>query len=536
MFNLSKSKIFLLSLLSFIIGIAVSSFLSADILKFRLVYFSLIIVFGILVFSFWSSRNLRIIALCGLFLFLGIWRFGVSVHLAGFSDIDHYNGQTVLVTGTIIDKPQASVKNQKLTVQAEEINIKKREINGLTVNGKVSVYTGLYPVFGYGDRLEMLCKLKQPEPYNDFAYDKYLARYDIYSICSFPKIKLLSKDNGNLFYSEIYSLNQGLVDIINYSMPAKEAGLASGIILGERSGITDDLNIAFSNLGLSHIVAISGMNITILAGAFMALFLAVSVNRKKAFYLTSTLLIVFIILVGAPASAVRAGIMGILVLRATSLGRAAKLQNILIIAAFLMLIFNPKILRDDVGFQLSFLAVAAICYALPVIEKLNEWIEDKDWPKYLSLTVKAVVSILIMTTSIQLLTMPILAYDFSKISIMAPVANLFILWTQPPIMILTIIVLILSFLFPFWSPFFFLPTYALVYYIIKIVEYLNKFPYTYIEADIKYKGFLWLWIIVYYFVIILIYSKIHKKFILPLQRKEYNPPLAKGRAGWGKSP
>lgn len=502
------------SLVCFIIGITISSFLPTDILKFKLVYFSIAVVFGTIVFALWTRKVFRVVALCGLFLFLGIWRYGVSVHLANPADVDFYNGKTALITGTVDDKPETSVKNQKLIIQTEKIKIEKDNISVLSAKGKVLFYTSLYPSFKFGDRLEIECKLKLPEPYKDFAYDKYLARYDIYSICSFPKIRLLNQGNGNILYEKIYGLNQKLVDVINYSMPAKEAGLASGIVLGERNGIDDKLNTAFSNLGLSHIVAISGMNTTILAGALMALFLGIRLNRKKAFYLTSLALFIFIILVGAPASAVRAGIMGILVLWAVSIGRVARLQNILIIAAFIMLLINPKLLRDDVGFQLSFLAVFAICYCLPIIEKFNEWMDSRQWSNYSTLILKAVLSILIMTSGIQLLTLPILAYNFSKISIVAPIANLFILWTQPPIMILSIASLMLGFLFPYWSPFFFLPSYSLLFYIIKIVEYLNKFPYTYIEADIKYRGFLWFWIILYYFAIIRIYYLIKKKFIL----------------------
>jgi competence protein ComEC len=518
MFNLSRSKIFLWSLICFIVGVAIGSFLPVDILNFELAYFSIVVVFGILVFAFWSRKNTRIVALSGLFLFLGVWWFGISMHTTDQGDVDYYNGKTVIIAGMVADKPQVSIKKQKLTIRAEKISIQKEKLSDWPVEGKVLAYAGLYPSYAFGDSVAMECKLKQPEPYDDFAYDRYLARYDIYSICSFSKIKLISRGNGNIFYEKIFALNQRLVGIINFSMPAKEAALANGIILGDRGGIGDDLNLAFSNLGLSHIVAISGMNTTLLAGTMMALLLAIRLQRKKAFYLTALALFAFIILVGAPASAVRAGIMGFLFLWAMSVGRVAKLQNILIIAGAAMLMANPKILRDDVGFQLSFLAVIAISYALPIIERLNEWIEDKKLSKYTALAWKAVFSILFMTSAIQLLTLPILAYNFSKISIVAPFANLFILWTQPPVMMLSIGALLLSLLLPFWSPYFFLPSYALLYYIIEIVEYFNKFPYTYIEADIKYKGFLWFWILLYYIVIIWAYSKFHKKYSLPLRR------------------
>ncbi|MBI4779492.1 ComEC/Rec2 family competence protein, partial [Candidatus Falkowbacteria bacterium] len=209
-----------------------------------------------------------------------------------------------------------------------------------------------------------------------------------------------------------------------------------------------------------------------------------------------------IILVGLPASAMRAGLMGFLVLWALKLGRLNKIINSLVLSAAVMLLINPKILRDDVGFQLSFLAIAGLVYVYPLFEAIRQKIK---LPK-----LKGVSDAILVTLAAQVFTLPVLAYNFSQISLIAPLANLAVLWVLPLLTVLILTALPLSAVLPGLSFIFFLPSLILTKYILIAVKYLAKIPYSYLEIDYLWPG----WPAVYYFVVIFIVIKLRKSELL----------------------
>ncbi len=230
------------------------------------------------------------------------------------------------------------------------------------------VSTNIYPKYEYGDKLKINCELITPEKFNGFSYDRYLARYNIYSVCYYPS---LSRETGqgldskDLIYKKIFSFKHLLQDKINSSLNEPEASLASAIFLGYKKNLPADLQDGFSKVGISHIVAISGMHIGIISVILMSVLIGFGFKRKYAFYIATFLLILYIVIIGFPASAMRAGLMGFLVLWALNLGRLNKITNSLFLTAAILLFINPKLLRDDIGFQLSFLAVLGIIYFYP---------------------------------------------------------------------------------------------------------------------------------------------------------------------------
>ena len=142
--------------------------------------------------------------------------------------------------------------------------------------------------------------------------------------------------------------------------------------------------------------------------------------------------------------------MGFLVLWALKLGRLNKITNALALTAAVLLAFNPKLLRDDVGFELSFLAIAGLVYVYPILEAI--------WQKIKLPKLKGLSDGLLITLAAQVFTLPILAYNFSQISLIAPLANLAVLWAVPALTILILIALPLSWLLPGLSLLFFLPS------------------------------------------------------------------------------
>ncbi len=157
------------------------------------------------------------------------------------------------------------------------------------------------------------------------------------------------------------------------------------------------------------------------------------------------------------------------------------------LAGAILLFINPKLLRDDIGFELSFLAVLGITYLYPLLDK---WFERLKIPR-----LKGIRDIFNVTISAQVFTLPVIAYNFSQISIIAPLANLLVLWILPFLMIFILGALVLSLVFPVWSVLFFLPSFLILKYIIFIAVLLTGVPYSYVAVDY----FWWGWIGVYYF-------------------------------------
>lgn len=482
--NLSKSKVFLVCCLVFICGIALASFLPLKYVQKDLYWFGGVMVSVIVLILFWQYRKFRLVALVSLFLFLALWRYSIALPIDTQGKLWHYNGQRVVFSGVIVEEPDIRDSNVKYKIQSRELKSFDKNIEG-----NVLVTTNLYPRYDYGDELEVACELKTPEEFSGFAYDRYLARYDIYSVCYYPKVGLLSSGNGVWFYTQIYNIKNKFRDIIDYGLGEPESSLARAIILGDKRGIPDDLRDKFSQTGVSHIVAISGMHISILSGLVMASLLGLGLNRKQAFYAAILFLIIYIIMIGAPASAMRAGIMGSLVLLALYIGRFNKITNSLVLAGAVLLIFNPFLLRDDIGFQLSFLAVVGIIYVYPI---LDNWLDRIKISKF-----KGARDILNITLSAQVFTLPIIALNFSQVSIIAPLANLLIIWALPILMILILLALGLSFLFFGLAPLFFAPSLLFLKYIILVVEWLASVPYAYTEIDYLW----WGWALLYYIVV-----------------------------------
>jgi competence protein ComEC len=153
----------------------------------------------------------------------------------------------------------------------------------------------------------------------------------------------------------------------------------------------------------------------------MTIFGWLMLRRSLRFWLAVAAILFFTILTGGSASVVRAAIMGILVLLARHEGRMYNVRNALVFAGAVMIFINPKILRFDIGFQLSFLATAGLVWLAPVFEKAL-----KNLPKIFGLR-----EILTATLSAQLAVLPLLVVYFGQLSIISPLANLVILLFIP---------------------------------------------------------------------------------------------------------
>ncbi len=445
------------------------------------------LILGIFLISlFWKYKKFVVIGFGILFLAAGIWSHQqaelkiINNPLKNFNDRD----QKLTLIGTIIKEPDIRENNIKLTLSIDNLNPDgKLSRPG---EGRVLVTTNRYPEYQYGDKLKIRGYLKTPQEFPDFNYRNYLAKDGIYSVIYYPEIELIEKNQGNLVYAKILSFKNKLRESIYQNLSPPQSSILGAMILGDKSRISTEWKEKLNYAGVRHLTAVSGMHVAILTSVLMTLLIGLGLWRQQAFYGAVILITLFIVMTGLQPSAIRAGIMGGLFLFAQHLGRLNSASRAIVMAAAIMLAQNPLLLRLDVGFQLSFLAMMGIIYLRPAF---RNWF--RKIPNFFQLR-----NILIMTLSAQIFTLPILIYNFGYMSLVAPIANILIVPLLPYIMVLGFVCGILGML---WQPFGWIlswPTWLLLTYLNRMVDFFSQLPWASLTLKIS-----WIWLVVSYLIL-----------------------------------
>ena len=260
-----------------------------------------------------------------------------------------------------------------------------------------------------------------------------------------------------------------LVDRVKSILPQDEGALFNAMVLGYEKDVSAKIKTDFNRTGTRHVVAISGMNISIVALLIMSLGLSLGLWRQQAFWLAVAGVAAFVLLVGSPPSALRAGLMGIILLWAQNRGRLVQAWRPMVIAAFLMVVLNPTLLNFDIGFQLSFLAVLGIIYFK------NFWMRVFRW-----VPVKFVRENIVLSMAAQTTTWPLILYNFGTLSVVSPLANIFVVPMLTPIMFLGLGFVAVSFS-TFLTPMFLWPAWLILKITIKLVEFFGSWGWASVD-------------------------------------------------------
>jgi competence protein ComEC len=469
--SLSKSKIFLIFCIAFIFGIFLGKYLNLEVMAF------VAVIFLILATVFWENKIPRLIGLAGLVLLLGSLRFYLGVQTP---DLTPYFGRQVEIAGTIAEEPDQRESKTFLTLE-------KIEVNGKPSRDRILVTVPRFPGFEYGDRLKFKEKLVEPkdaEAKGEFSYKNYLSRFGVTALVYYPKIEKIGAGEGNVIKTVLLRAKGEFIGRISKLLPEPQNSFLAGLLVGLRRGIPEDLMDYFNATSTTHIIAISGFNITIIAGALNQLL--ERFGKRVSFIISLLSIALFVVLTGASASVVRAGVMGALGLIALNVGRVYAVTNALAFTAVLMLGFNPKILHFDVGFQLSFLALAGLIYLSPRIEP------------YFSRLPGTIRKYLVPTLAAQIFTLPVLLYNFDRLSLVSPVANLLVLPVIPLTMGLGFFAGILGLIWDKLALPLVWATWLLLSYVIKVVAVLSGLPF----ASLTIENVPIVFVIVYYVLLL----------------------------------
>lgn len=471
--RLSKSKVFLILLLCLVIGIFAG--------KYFTIFTAAIIAafFIVIVALFWQDRIWRVIGLGGIIFILGIIRFNFSIDQ---NDYTQFLNKGLNVAGTISEDPDQRADKTLLTLV--DLNINNQE-----APGKILLTTGRFPEFSYGQKISFRGKIKLPqdaENAREFSYKDYLSRFGIWGTSLSYDVREEGVGKFNSPKSKLVSFKHLFVDKISQILPEPQNSFLAGLLVGMRRSIPKDITDNFATTGITHIIALSGYNITIIAVTLERLLAFFGLRRKIAFWLSLSFIGMFVIMSGASASVVRAGIMGAMILIATNIGRIFHATNALVFTAGVMLLHNPQILHFDVGFQLSFMSFAGLIYFVPILEK--HW----------HCLPKIIKTSLFPTIAAQIFTIPLLLYYFSRLSVVSVLVNMLVLPVVPIIMGWGFTGGFLALVSPYLAMPLVWFCWVLLSYILKVVEVFASLSFASIGINNVS-----VWLIVFYYIIVM---------------------------------
>jgi competence protein ComEC len=388
------------------------------------IYFGCGIIF-VGLFKFLKKELFLLLALLFLSIAFGVFRFQMIqpdftenniAKVAVFGKPDK-GVQPLTVIGKINDEPDVRSDQVKLTIIAQSLVVENK---CLFTDGLILVKTSWPNQYEYGEKIKMTCVLQRPDKIEDFAYDEYLATSGIYTVCWRPKIEKLKMEKEVGVIGKILLFKNALSIKAQEILPEPASSLLAGLLWGAKKGLPKDVSLNFQKTGLSHLVAVSGYNVSILASFFTLLLGSIGLSKKWIFICLTASLFCFVILTGAAASIIRAALMGLAASAAPLMGAKSSAGRILWLSGLLMLIWNPLLIKD-LGFQLSFLATAGLIYLQPLLV-IKSWKETK--LNFLSESLSCTMSALIIT-------LPLTICRFGRLPVIAPLSNLLILPAVP---------------------------------------------------------------------------------------------------------
>ncbi len=412
--------------LSMIVGIVISYYLkNALILILPLVSCAFFLVFAKLKF-----QNKTLILITFIFFVIGCVEFR-------FFDYDisqkfnGYSGQTVIVYGSISSEPEIKEGRVSYVVSVYAIMQKKimKKINGkILLKLKTDIDDNM---LDYGTEIKVMGSLQTAQGSRNpggFDYKHYLAGKEVsaivYSHCK--TVTILNYEGSNKISRLGIFIKQNIISTIDKSIVGKEqAGLLNGMLIGARNGLDKSVQNAFSDAGLTHIMAVSGMNVAFVVFPFVFLFKKIRLKKITSNIIIIAILGLFSLVTGFTPSVMRAVIMAVLVLISQIVMRDPDVISGLSFSAIIILIFGPNILFD-IGFQLSYVATLSIVL---LYKKIKSVLDKK-------IKFKMLTDVISLTVAAQIGTIPIIALYFNKISLISLISNIFVV---PVVEIITIL-------------------------------------------------------------------------------------------------
>jgi competence protein ComEC len=327
----------------------------------------------------------------------------------------YHDGQTVSLQTALLSEPRIVGSQQRISANLERGN-------------RIFITTSLYPQFHYADSLRISGTLRY----------KTLRNKDTIITMWYPKIEVVKDDPSTspctrrcgaslrVFLAVPSFIRQKAISLFEKTLPPTSSSLLLGVVFGVKESLPSDFADSLRVSGVFHVVAASGMNVTMVGGFLSSLF-EFFFKRQIAILASIMGIALYAVLAGLEPSIIRASIMGILVFTGQMIGRQNLSLYGLFLAGFAMLFWSPNLILD-IGFQLSFLATLGLLYVKPLFERSK---------KAKAILNRSIVGEGVVTTiAAQAGTLPILAGNFGAYSLWSVIVNGLVLWTIPTLMVI----------------------------------------------------------------------------------------------------
>ncbi len=378
----------------------------------------------------WKERASRYTGLAILALLMGAWRYASVSPFDGAHTIKNFIGTSKLeVQGSVIDEPRLGTNSSLLNVSTSSISVDNGQ-SWQDGQGEIEVQISgatFDDAYGphYGDIVTLTGRLSAPSPHST---------PEVLASMAFPGLSINNSD-GNPLLSALYHGRTVLAGIFLRALPQPLAALFSALFLSLRTPSLKPLLLSFNVTGTAHLIAPSGFKVTLLGGLLSEKtrwlpprqesqdqkLLPAQKRRGNWRRWLHTLLIIlgialYTVLSGAGPAAIRAGIMGILLVCAPRLGRFYNVYTALALTGLLMCLVDPFVLWDT-GFQLSFIGTLGIVLLTPFFQRWLGVFKHIPMGQHIG-------EIVAVTLAAQVATLPIFILSFNQISFIAPLANI----------------------------------------------------------------------------------------------------------------
>lgn len=463
---MSKNILFIFGSIFFITWILINN-ITSNLLLSLIVLLFIVVLF--LCYFLYRHKHLTIIILT--IMWITLWIIVSEINLQNIEHkeqilVKYYNNQKQIIRFEIQNTNK--IGEFKIEYIAKIISIWEEKINS---NIKAIVKFSKNNELKKWQVIESNIKIYEFKDFEGFAYKKYMLSKNLFFTTNIYSYEIIWKNEINVIEKSIINIRQKMLDSIYEMYPKEEAIFLWGILLWAREYLPEELKQDFNNSWLTHFIAVSGFNITVLI-VFITYIIKYLPNIVKLTIITVSI-ILFTILVWFTAPVIRAAIMGVIWYYILTSWRKQSVLATILFTLVIMISISPLSVNYDVSLHLSFFAVLWIIYTQKFFEKIFHFL-----PNFLEIK-----TAFTLTLSALSFTLPIMILNFGQVSILAPLANIAVTWSIPLAMLTGFISLIVYFVHPFTWIISWYATWILLKWNIIVVHFFGKQEWAVLKID-----------------------------------------------------
>ncbi len=417
------------------------------------------------------------------------------------SEIAAFNGFTGTITGIVPAEPVLREDRVQIRLDVESVFVNNETLSS---SGLVLVEAYGSEDIAYGDRVRATGALDPPGAGDAFSYADYLGRQGVFTIMRNAGLEVIGEGAGAPLVVPLLELKQIVRGVIESGLPEPQAGLLTGILLGDERGISSELEAAFDRVGASHVIAISGFNMVIVSAIVLRMFSSAAGERNSVASICAILVVaMYSLFVGASPGILRAALMSGLLIIGNQLRRRTFLPTSLACAALALSFLDPNVLLD-IGFQLSFFAVLGLGLFVDPLSARFEALLESALPSQIAKPIHSFLNEpLIVSFAAQITILPLTILYFGRLSLVSLPVNLLIVPMQSALLILGFVAVAAYIFAPVIGTLFFWAELVCLSWTIAVVRAFAQFEFAEVLVDLDGR------LIQLYYLLLIGFAMIH---------------------------